>query len=154
MPGGGTRFLFFPKRGFFRFFVSRILPSGKLSDDMCTPMACFMIYISHYILQDRGFRLNCPLCSTDQRAQVSMCCMLPFSYHEVVVLFCLCKSHYSPSNQLYIATWTTETRQGEYIFFISFKTLAFYFVARFLSFVILKAIQCLLERSSNTTPHL
>ena len=50
------------------------------------------------------------------------------------------------------AEWTTEVRQGEFIYLISFNKVTFYFIARFYPSLFLNSIQCLVERSNSQRP--
>ena len=53
----------------------------------------------------------------------------------------------------YKGKWTTEIRQGEFIYSISFKKSNILFHCAILSFVILNSIQCLEECSNSQWPN-
>ena len=58
-----------------------------------------------------------------------------------------------PPKTTKLAKWTTETRQGEFIYLILFKKSNILFHCAILSFVILNSIQCLVECSNSQRPN-
>ena len=69
------------------------------------------------------------------------------------------QTHENPPKTMKLAKWTTEIRQGEFIYLILFKKSNILFHCAILSFVILHSIQCLVDAQilnglmCNTTPH-